>query len=234
VLVLVLATSASVPACTPRARLCTATSECSAASSCVAGRCQPERPGTRPTIEAARRLVFRPVDVGYVTRRATDPARGVLAADDGAPLPPHAVLGRDGAALLLRFAADVPPGAKVEEAYVVLRRATAVDDDPCLTVLHATRIVAPWNGRSTTFARQPRLEDIGAPATPVEPGGPTLVRLDVLAIVRLWARRDPSDEGIAIVGASEGAARDSGTTFALLASAGSTGGEAPYLELYVR
>lgn len=222
--------SLAAPGCAPRARLCVATSECATGAACVAGRCQPERPGTRPSIESARRLVFRPVDVAYVKRGETpdDPARGALGVTGDARegVPAQVALGRDGATLFLRFATDVPPSAKIVEAYLVLRRAALVDDDPAPTLLHATRIVAPWNGRSTSFARQPRLEDVGAPATTVEPGGPSLVRLDVRELVRLWARRDPDDHGVAVVGQSESA---TGTTFALAPASGGA-----YLELYVR
>lgn len=206
--------------CTPRARLCTAMTDCASGAACVAGRCQPSLPGTKPSIEAARRLVFRPVDVGYVRRGASE--------REG-ELPAQVALGRDGAVLLLRFEAAVPASANVVEAYLVLRRSAVVDDDPTPISLHATRIIQGWNGRSTTHARQPRLEDLASPATVVEPGGPSLVRLDVREIVKLWPRRDPSDHGLAVVAAGES---PTGTTFAL-AEAGESG-PAPFLELYVR
>lgn len=235
--------------CTPRARLCTATTDCASGSACVAGRCQPDRPGTKPSIEAARRLVFRPVDVGYVRRGA----RGGGEEEEGVPA--QVALGRDGAVLLLRFEAAVPSTAKVVEAYLVLHRSTVVDDDPAPTFLHGTRIVEAWSGRSVTQARQPKLDDVGAPETVVEPSAPALVRLDVREIVRLWQRRDPTDQGIAVVARGEGS---TGTTFALAEGrqsgvergagpepsgpAGIRGADGhgqaasvePYLELYVR
>lgn len=255
-----LAALTALTACAPRARLCTAANDCAAGAACVAGRCQPERPGIKPSIEAARRLVFRPVDIGYVRshgRGAEDPARAAFPRPtdgEGEGLPAQVALGRDGAVLLLRFEAALPANAKVVEAYLVLRRSSVVDDDPTSINLHALRIVEGWNGRSTTFARQPRLEDLALPEAVVEPGGPALVRLDVRELVRLWARRDPNDHGIAVVGKGES---PTGTTFALASERSGergTGPEPPgpvgtravdgrsshatdaepYLELYVR
>ncbi len=116
---------------------------------------------------------------------------------------------------MLRFSVALPQTANIIEAYVVLRRATVVDDDPTPISLHATRIVEAWEGRSTCWAMQPRsTETRFAPTTTVEPGGPTLVRLDVRELVRQWARRDASDNGIAIVAENESR---TGTTFALTA-----------------
>jgi hypothetical protein len=87
--------------------------------------------------------------------------------------------------------------------------------------------------------------------TLVEPGGPSLVRIDVRELVREWGKRDRSDQGVAIV--ADGAS-STGTAFALSSvgetSAGAGGIEpgagrgrgassgapdlTPYLELYVR
>lgn len=115
---------------------------------------------------------------------------------------------------MMRFSVPLPSTAKIIEAYVVLRRSDDVDDDPAPISLHATRIVEAWDGRSISWARQPRIAESRAPATVVEPGGPPLVRMDVRDIVRNWPRRDPSDNGIAIVAESE---TRSGTTFAFRA-----------------
>lgn len=238
---LALASLAALGGCAPRAHLCTATTECTTGAACVAGRCQPERPGTKPSIEAGRRLVFRPVDMAYVRRGGggvVDPARSVLPGAEEAEgeggVPSHVVLGRasEGGVLFLRFAAELPRDAKVIEAYLVLRRASTVDDDPAPIHLHATRIVAGWNSRSTSFARQPRLEDVALPSTRVEAGGPALVRLDVRELVTLWGRRDRADHGVAVVATTES---PTGTTFALAGGSGSgAGGADPYLEMYVR
>jgi len=228
-------------ACVPRARMCTASSDCADKNACVAGRCQIEKPTMKPAVDSARRLVFRPVDIAYVSSR-DEPARGSL--------PAVFALGRDRAKLFLRFAVTVPKAANVVEAYVVLRRSAIVDDDPTPVSLHATRIAEPWSGGSVSWAIQPRTTETRSPSTLVEPGGRALVRLDVRELVREWARRDPLDQGIAIVADDE---TRTGTTFALSAvgaeraladpvALGRGGSHAqgvapdvePYLELYVR
>jgi hypothetical protein len=216
--------------CAPRPRMCTASSECVTQSACVAGRCQPDRPNVKPAIDAARRLVVRPVDLAYLRRGD--------GASDGA-LPPLFALGRDSAVLMLRFSVALPISTNVVEAYVVLRRTDAVDDDPAPISLHATRIIEAWEGRSISWARQPRFVESRTPATVVEPGGPSLVRLDVRDLVRQWPKHDPRDHGIAIVAENE---TRTGTTFAfrsvVVGSAESRSSSAadvePYLELYVR
>ncbi len=216
--------------CAPRARMCTASNECATQSACVAGRCQPDKPNVKPAIDAARRVVVHPVDLAYL-RRGDGPSGGAL--------PPLFALGTDAAVLMMRFSVALPTTANVVEAYVVLRRSDAVDDDPSPISLHATRIVEAWEGRSISWARQPRALDTRTPATLVEPGGPSLVRLDVRELVRQWPKHDPRDQGIAVVAENE---TRTGTTFAFR-SVGSGGSERssssaadvePYLELYVR
>ena len=225
--------------------MCTATSECVAQSACVAGRCQPDKPNVKPAIDAARRLVVHPVDLAYVRR-----GDGV----SGGGLPPLFALGKDSAVLMMRFSVALPSTANVVEAYVVLRRSDAVDDDPAPISLHATRIVEAWESRSISWALQPRMVETRTPATVVEPGGPSLVRLDVRDLVRQWPRHDARDQGIAVVADNE---TRTGTTFAFRAVGASlsfassssdlvTGGQRPssalssapelepYLELYVR
>jgi hypothetical protein len=241
-----LVSASSMIGCAPRARMCTATSECAKENACVAGRCQPDKPTVKPAVDSARRWVVSPSDLAYVKKG--DPA------GDGA-LPPLFALGRSNGVLFLRFSVALPANANVIEAYVCLRRATVVDDDPAPITLHATRIIDSWEGRSTSWAFQPRVREVRTPATIVEPGGPGLVRIDVRDLVRQWAKRDPQDQGIAIVAENESR---TGTTFAL-SSVGAdrspgfeVGGPspsdrsrtappvvsapdvAPYLELYVR
>ena len=219
--------------------MCTASTECGGKDvACVAGRCQPDRPNIKPAIDASKRLVFRPVDMAVVRR-------GQSASDGG--LPPSFVLGHDGGTLFMKFSASISPTVSVVEAYVVLRRADSVDDDPAPLSLHATRIVSGWNGRSTSWAQQPRLQEIRTPSTVVDPAGPSLVRLDVRDLVRQWAHRDPGDQGIAVIAENETRA---GTTFALRAGgersvepltgrpmdlrSSSAPDVEPYLELYVK
>jgi len=208
--------------CAPRARMCVASSECSAKSECVAGRCQPDKANVKPAIDAARRVVAHPVDLAYL-RRGDDASGGAL--------PPLFALGRDSAVLLLRFSVALPAAANVVEAYVVLRRSDAVDDDPVAIFLHATRIVQSWEGRSTSWALQPRVVESRLPATVVVPGGPSLVRLDVRDLVRQWPKHDPDDQGIAIVAGNESR---SGSTFAFRAGGAPAPDVEPYLELYLR
>lgn len=212
----------------------------------MAGRCQPDKPTVKPAVDSARRWVVSPSDLAYVKRGDS--------ASDGS-LPPLFALGRSSGVLFLRFAVALPANANVIEAYVCLRRATVVDDDPAPIVLHATRIIDSWEGRSTSWAYQPRVREARTPATIVEPGGPGLVRIDVRDLVRQWAKRDPTDQGIAIIAENESR---TGTTFALTsvgADRGATldvGGPSssdrsrtaspvvsapdvgPYLELYIR
>jgi hypothetical protein len=230
---LVLATIAAgaTIGCAPRPRMCTASTECTTQSACVAGRCQPDKPNVKPAIDAARRMVVRPADVAYV-RRGDGPTGGAL--------PPLFALGRDSAVLMMRFSGPLPSNANIVEAYVVLRRSDAVDDDPAPISLHATRIVDGWDARSISWARQPRVVDSRAPVTVVEPGGPSLVRLDVRDLVRQWPKHDPHDQGIAVVADNE---TRSGTTFAFRSvgavgtaesRASSAADVEPYLELYMR
>jgi hypothetical protein len=184
----------------------------------------------KPAIDAARRVVVHPVDLAYLRRGD---------GTSGGALPPLFALGRDAAVLMMRFSVALPTTANVVEAYVVLRRSDAVDDDPAPISLHATRIVDAWEGRSISWARQPRALDARTPATVVEPGGPSLVRLDVRELVRQWPKHDPADQGIAIVSDNE---TRTGTTFAFrsVSAAPSDRGSSsaadlePYLELYVR
>jgi hypothetical protein len=233
---------AATTACAPRPRMCTASSDCTAQSACVAGRCQPSSPNVKPAVDTARRLVVHPVELAYL-RRGDGPSRGAL--------PPLFALGRDSAVLMMRFSVALPKAATIVEAYVVLHRSDAVDDDPAPVSLHATRIIEAWDGGSISWALQPRVVEMRAPETIVEPGGASLVRLDVRDLVRQWPRHDARDQGIAVA-----AARDtrSGTTFAFRAvgadrglasdvvtavqrqSSGvdSTPDVEPYLELYVR
>ncbi|MBX3191519.1 MAG: DNRLRE domain-containing protein [Labilithrix sp.] len=214
-------------ACAPRPRMCVSSSECATtgrqAAACVAGRCQPSSPNVKPAVDASRRIVVHPVDMAYVRR-----GEGASEA-----LPSMFALGKDSAILFLRFSVALPSPANVVEAYVVLHREGAVDDDPAPISLHATRIVEAWEGRSMSWARQPRIVETRAPATLVEPGGSPLVRLDVRDLVRQWSRHDPRDQGIAIVAENESR---TGTAFALTAGAEArvASDVEPYLELYVR
>jgi hypothetical protein len=202
-LVLALALAAApLSGCAPRPRTCAASHECASQAACVAGRCQPTASHVKPAIDNARRIVVHPVDAAYL-RRGDAP--------EGGGVPPLFALGVSGARLLLRFEVALPRPSSVVEAYLVLTRADVVDHVPAPISLHATRIVEPWTGGSTSWARQPRVEDWKTPATIVLPGGPRLVRLDVRDLVRQWTKLDGRDHGLGVVSGKESA---SGTAFA--------------------
>jgi hypothetical protein len=155
-----------------------------------------------PAIGTARRFLYFPVDIAYVSR------------GDAAELPPVALLGRgDGALVLMRFALALPPEVEVLEAYLVLDRAPNVDCDPTPIALHAARVAGVWDARSISWARQPRIEDLGAPSSRVLPASRALVRLDMRDVVRHWRRRVRDELGVAIV--SEGKSA-TGLAFAMV------------------
>jgi hypothetical protein len=185
--------------------MCAQESDCGAQASCVAGRCVAH--GATPAIDNARRLAFAPVDLAFV-RRGEDTRNAETARLGRA--------GDDGAIVLLRFAATLPPEANVLEAYLVLERAD-MDADPVPITLHATRAVDRWDGRSVTWGSQPRLEEVGAPLTRVLPSSGELVRVDVREIVHRWRAHEHDDFGLAVV--AEGKS-PTGVAFALLPGTG--------------
>jgi hypothetical protein len=221
---------AGLAACTPPPRMCAQESDCGAQASCVAGRCVAH--GATAAVDTARRLLFEPVDVGHVRR-----------GDAGDRAATDATLGRAGepTVTLLRFALSLPPEANVVEAYLLLERDESVDADPAPLALHAARVSQRWDARSLTWANQPRIEEVGAPVTRVDPRGGPLVRLDVREIVRAWRKRSGEDFGVALVVDGESA---TGLAFALAprrAGRPGTPGDGavapvagPRLELYVR
>lgn len=209
---------AAIPCgCVPPPRMCASEGDCGAQASCVAGRCVAH--AGVPAIATARRLLFAPVDVAYVRR-----------GDDGdVGTPALVMLGRDdGAMALLRFSVPLSPEAKVLEAYLVLERPPGIEIDPAPVSVHAACVLDAWDARSTSWARQPRIEDIGAPVTEISPASGPLVRIDLRPIVQRWRRRTVSDQGVAVIAASKSV---TGMAFAL-APWGQ--GRGPMLELYVK
>lgn len=203
--------------CVPQPEMCTQT-ECGAQSSCVAGRCVGH--GSVVAIASARRLVFSPLAVACVRCGASP---------EGPP--PEVWLGRanSDAVLLLRFAVDLPPDATLVEAYLDLERVDGADVDPAPIALHAARVVGPWDERSISWARLPRLDDLGAPVTRVEEASGPRVRVDVRDIVQRWRSHARGEFGVAVLADGAGA---TGMPFALRPTAGSA--SAPELELYVK
>jgi hypothetical protein len=178
-------------ACMTPPRMCASEVDCdgqgSGLASCVAGRCVAH--GATAAIDTARRLLFLPVDVAWVRPRGD--ALGAATA----------TLGRsgDGAIVLSRFSVSLPPEANVLEAYLVLERPAGIDTDPVPVALHAAPIVDRWDGGTVSWARQPRIEEIGAPVTRVFAASGPLVRLDVRLLVQRWRRRAREEFGVAIV-----------------------------------
>lgn len=228
-------------ACVVRDRTCASATECAQrfgdGISCVAGRCvdSPKDGGAKvqPAIMATntRRVMARPTDVAYL-KAGVDPAR----------VPPAVVLGKDDAKLLLRFDVPLAPEDDVVEAFLLIDRVDVMDVDPSPISLHVERILDRWDGRSITWARQPRVEDDHGPATIVTVGARPVVRLDVTAFVQRWKRHDPSDQGLAVV---PGSTNTSGIAFAAVDSVGAEPDpqdpskatwipNAPRLELYVQ
>lgn len=195
--------------------MCAQESDCGAQASCVAGRCVAH--AATPAIDNARRLAFAPVDVAFVHRG--EDTRDAVTARLGRA-------GDDGAVVLLRFAATLPPEANVLEAYLLLERAADVDADPVPLTLQAARVVDRWDGRSVTWGSQPRLEDVGAPVTRVSPPAGELVRVDVRDIVRRWRTHEHDDFGIAVI--AQGAS-PTGIAFALVPTTGARDRRDPVL-----
>jgi hypothetical protein len=199
--------------------MCSSEGECGQAQ-CVAGRCVAR--GAVVAIATARRLLYAPVDVAY------------LAPGDPQTLPAIASLGRDdGALVLLRYAIALPPEVNVIEAYVVLERAVNVAVDPTPVMLHAARVRDPWASESSSWARQPRIEEMGSPVTRVVPPAGPLVRIDVRSLVQRWRRRENDEFGIAVVAEGKSV---SGMAFALAPAPGTDipVERGPTLELYVK
>jgi len=189
-----------VTSCMPPPRMCAEQPDCGAQASCVAGRCVAH--GATAAIDNARRLLFEPLDAGWVQR------------GDAGAAPAVATLGRAGqpGIAFLRFGLPLAPETKVVEAYVLLERASDVDADPAPIALHAARVVSPWDSRSLSWARQPRVEEVGAPVTLVVPAGGPLVRIDVRDIVLRWRVRARDELGLALVAEGESV---TGVAFAL-------------------
>jgi hypothetical protein len=190
--------------------MCVANRECGGSSFCVGGRCLANN-GTA-AIQSARRLVFEPVDAAYVARRAPG------------GLPPVVALGRASdpeAMLLLRFSIPLAKEANLLEAYLLLERADAIDVDPQPLTLHAARIVDAWDGRSTSWPVQPRIEETRSPTTTVQPAAGRFVRLDVHDLVQRWRAREKDDQGLVVLADD---ATPTGMAFA----------STPRLEVYVK
>ncbi|HEY5145502.1 MAG TPA: hypothetical protein VII82_01980, partial [Polyangiaceae bacterium] len=171
-------------ACVRPLRMCTAGADCGPLSSCVAGRCVAR--GAVPAIATARRMLYAPIDLGYVRR--ADRAAAVRD-KGGAGVPGVVILGRDDGRAFLRFSVPLAPEVGIVEAYVLLDRVVAIDADPVTVTLHLARVADAWDGASLSWAVQPRVEEVGSPVTRVLPSAGPVVRLDARLLVEQWRRR---------------------------------------------
>ena len=201
--------------------MCASEGDCGSQASCVAGRCVAH--AGIPAISTARRLLVAPLDVAFLSPGANPSDQG------GAAAPALVMLGRgDGAMALLRFSVPLAPDAKVLEAYLLLERPAEVEIDPGPVSVHAACVLDAWEARSTSWARQPRIDDIGAPVTQVGPASGPLVRIDLRPVVQRWRRGTACDNGVAVIATGKSV---TGMAFAL-APWGQ--GRGPMLELYVK
>jgi hypothetical protein len=166
--------------------MCASEVACGAGAACVAGRCQDR--SASPAIATATRVLYAPVDVAYLRPGAAVATAGI------------ATLGRgDGAIVLLRFSVPLEAEANVIEAYLLLERAMDVDADLEPFTLHTARVVGRWDSMSTSWARQPSLQEVNAPETRVWSHSPPIVRLEVRSLVERWRRRGKDEMGLALV-----------------------------------
>jgi hypothetical protein len=201
----------------PPQRMCTAATDCGGgASSCVAGRCIAT--GAVAAISTARRVVYEPVDFGYVRRGAPEASGAATFAALGLAGDPR---------VFLRFDVPLRADEDIVEAFLAIERAPDVAADPMAIVLHAATVVDRWEGRRLSWGGQPRIVELGLPETPVLPAGGARVRLDVRALLQRWRRGGSRELSVAVLSDGESA---TGVTFAL--APGPVRG--PELELYIR
>ena len=84
--------------------------------------------------------------------------------------------------------------------------------DPLPVAIHADRVIGRWNPRTVSWSTAPPVEDVRLPRTVIASTTPSLVRVDVTDLVRLWLAHDPRDQGLSIVAENETA---TGVTFTL-------------------
>jgi hypothetical protein len=217
--VLLLVVGPLVSCMPPPQRMCTASTDCGAASwACVAGRCIAG--GAVPAISTARRLMIEPLDVGYVRRGEA------FAGGPGSAA--FATLGLAGAPrMFLRFELPLQPDDTLVEAFLAVERASDVAADPTAITLHVAGVVDRWDGAKLSWGNQPRIEELGLPQTSVSAAAGSRVRLDVRDLLQRARRRRSHEVSLAVLAEGESA---TGLTFAL--TPGRVRG--PELELYLR
>jgi hypothetical protein len=223
-------------ACASRQELCAGPAACRA-SDCVAGRCI-SKDATSPYV-GTRRVVVRPADVAVLQRGA--PTKG-------GELPEVFTLGaaREAAELLLRFDLRLDKSATIVRASVLLDRSDAMMSDPFPVAVHADRVIGSWSPQTVSWSTAPPVQDVRLPRTVIASTSPSLVRVDVTDLVRLWLAHDPGtrsrdNQGVLIVSENE---TRTGVTFALgstslpdlqdIAAAEPGSPAPPRLEIYLR
>src|SRR5580658_6549276 len=189
-------------ACAPRKELCAGPADCRA-SDCVAGKCLAK--DATSIYVGTRRMVLPASDLAVLERGAHS---------EGGALPAIFTLGApsDRTELLLRFDFRLDRGASIVRASVLLDRSNAVMSDPLPVAIHADRVIGRWNPRTVSWSTAPPVEDVRPPRTVIASTTPSLVRVDVTDLVRLWLAHDPRDQGLSIVAETETA---TGVTFTL-------------------
>ena len=141
--------------CVPPPRMCAQESDCGSQASCVAGRCVAH--GATPAIDTARRLLYAPVDVGYVQRGE---GRGAGRS------PPWGGRGsRRSRSCASRWRSPRRPRSSRPTCCSIATPASTPTTTPI--ALHVARVATAWDGRTLTWATQPHVEDVGAPITRV-------------------------------------------------------------------
>ncbi|MEZ4445639.1 MAG: DNRLRE domain-containing protein [Polyangiaceae bacterium] len=180
------------------------------------GRCR--EPKTMPVSTDATRLELEPKDFAMVG------AEGLATADT---IGESIVFGRAGETreLWLRFALDLPDGARVQRALLVLDALPECRRRPGLVSFEVAQILERWSSASATPARRPRTSlPMRAGELSVTPPQP--LRLDVTELVRAW--RAPHAESFGLALRAEGSS-ESGACF----SSGLSWGKGPRLVVFL-
>ncbi len=200
----------------PGPQVCSATYTCPDKQLCVLGRCR--KASRVPITDKASRQVMAPVDVAQISSGSKG----------GLEIPEILVLGRqdDGPSkLLLRFALKLPKKTKLQRALLVLEPLPKCTRLPGRLRLELSHILSPWNSKSVSWARQPKMSlPMAAADQPAVPPKP--IRLDVTELVRQWAQHRSRYHGLALIASGTS---PSGVCYA----SGLSWGQGPRLELYL-
>lgn len=196
---------------------CVSAGTCPAGQECLANRCVVA--GGEPVSSDAQRLVAEPSAMSIVGSRS----------GRARELPPSVTFGseRDGTTTLyLRFPAVWRNAREIEAAFLVLEPlhgTLPASEDVRVT---AWRVREQWTDAALEATRQPA---VGLPSAPgiAKSAPPSVLRIDVTAIVDYLRRHPENDFGIALRSEDQS---QSGSSY----STGASGGRAPRLEVYAR